>query len=97
MHHDDKYIMLKNLFQNAGKVTAVHRVHNPALFKSFQVRGNNFKAACGNDWDDSSMVRWLFHGTTDEFIQEIITDPIFGFKALMCKQAVYGKGIYFAK
>ncbi len=54
------------------------------------------RAVCGDSWDESSMVRWLFHGTSDASIDEIINDTVFGFKALMSERASYGKGIYFA-
>jgi hypothetical protein len=88
--------MLVHLFQEAGRILAIHRVQNLALFHTFQSRINNIKAVCGDDWDESCMVRLLFHGTSDANIDNIVNDPIFGFKALMNKRANYGKGIYFA-
>jgi ankyrin repeat protein len=94
--YQEEYDMLVHLFQKAGQIRAIHRVQNPALFHSFQSRVNNLRAACGDDWDESGMVRWLFHGTSDENIDEIVKDPIFGFKAFLNKRASFGKGIYFA-
>ena len=92
--HQEEYVMLVHLFQEAGRILAIHRVQNLALFHTFQSRINNIKAVCGDDWDESCMVRLLFHGTSDANIDNIVNDPIFGFKALMNKRANYGKGIY---
>ena len=100
----EEFAMIEQLFVGDGKgscvarhqIAEVHRVHNKFLFDAFRLRTTCLRAACGNDWNETSMIQWLFHGTSDTNIDEIVHDNVFGFKSLLCKRTSFGRGTYFA-
>ena len=99
---DEEHTLIEHLFSDSGRspptrILAIHRVQNMSQFTAFRHRTHRLRAACGDEWDETRMVLWLFHGTSDEAMDEIINDNVFGFKPLMCQRTSFGKGTYFAK
>ena len=104
----EEFFLIKQLFCETGAkirrgwtqnyaIVAIQRVENLAQFNAFQLRTTCLRHACGEDWDETTMIQWLFHGTADANIDAIIYDNVFGFKPLLCQRTSYGKGTYFSK
>eukprot|EP00960_Hanusia_phi_P075610 768447-Hanusia_phi.AAC.6 len=85
--------------QNARGVLNILRVENKYLHDRYVLAKKSIKSKHGYLWDESSMVRKLFHGTKQSAIPSIIQGVDAGFKPLLSGSRtgdIYGKGSYFS-
>ncbi|EKX42074.1 hypothetical protein GUITHDRAFT_111926 [Guillardia theta CCMP2712] len=85
--------------QNFRRILNIMRVENKYLHDRYILAKKSIKSKHGSQWNESSMVRKLFHGTKHAAIPSIIQGVDAGFKPLLSGSRtgdIYGKGSYFS-
>ena len=78
----------------------VLRVENGAQHELYSVHKSNIRKELGSRFDEARMVRLLFHGTSEQAIDNIINSDDAGLLPMLSATttgAIYGDGTYFAR
>ena len=82
------------------EIDLIERIENGPQHESFSVYQRNVQRRLGDAFDRATMVRLLFHGTTEDACKSIINSDVAGFQPLLAgvaTGALWGDGTYFAR
>jgi poly [ADP-ribose] polymerase 7/11/12/13 len=95
-----EYAMISTLFHKTlpnHSIDSMQRVENGALHERYIVHKSTIRNELGWQFDENSMVKYLFHGTAENSIHDIVNHGFQPLRAGTNVGAIYGHGTYFAR
>ena len=99
----DEFQAVGSLFRKtltAHQIDRIDRIENGPQHEVYSVHKRNVQRKLGDAFNKSTMIRLLFHGTTESACKSIIESDVAGFQPLLAGEAtgaVWGDGTYFAR